>query len=174
MIYLLTYFASQINTYLFTLNLIHLNTSLHIISFVNITFEYAMFPASDSTWAYLISGYIRFLRHTSNMDIAMVIHSHAYHFLQLTNYLCQKSKILYGIQKSFLFIISFVNITFEYAMLPASDSTWAYLISGYTRFLRHTPNMDWNVTRKTDLQTLIAITKNVYIYLSVIRPAENP
>ena len=67
---------------------------------------------------------------------------------------------------TYLHIISFVNIAFKYAMLPASDSTWAYLISGYTRFLRHTPNRDWNVTRKADLQTLIAIAK-MYTYICV-------
>ena len=49
--------------HLFTLNLIHVNTSLHMISFVNIAFKYAKLPASDSTWAYIISGYTRFLRH---------------------------------------------------------------------------------------------------------------
>ena len=69
---------------------------------------------------------------------------------------------------TYLHIISFVNIAFKYAMLPAIYSTWPYLISGYTRFLRHTSNRDWNVTRKADLQTLIAITKKVYIYLCAL------
>jgi hypothetical protein len=62
----------------------------------------------------------------------------------------------------------FVNIAFKYAKLPTSDSTWAYIISGYTRLLRHTLKRDWNVTRKADLQTLIAKTKNIYIYLCAL------
>ena len=60
---------------------------------------------------------------------------------------------------TYLHIISFVNIAFKYAMLPASDSTWAYIINGYARFLKHSPKRDCNITRKADLQALIAITK---------------
>jgi len=36
---------------------------------------------------------------------ARVIHSHAYDFLQLAKYLCQKSKIFYDRENSVLFIV---------------------------------------------------------------------